>query len=196
MRKLPVHVLRPLLWACIIMLVASLFRLFVIASNWPETNSDEGTMGMIALHIAYLHQHPLIYYGQSYMGTLQGYIGALLFHVFGPSLFALRLGLVLMFTLYLIVMYLLVSLLYSRGLALVTLFILSFAPRDLLYHQLIAIGGHAELPLFGALLLLLACWLALTYEPPNPEQARPFRPWRLLTYMLWGSSPDSPYGMT
>jgi len=137
-------------------------------------------MGMIALHIAYHHQHPLIYYGQSYMGTLQGYAGALLFHVFGPSLFALRLGLVLMFALYLIVMYQLTSLLYSRGLALVTLFLLGFAPRDLLYHQVIAIGGHAELPLFGALLLLFACWLALTYVPQQ------FSPWRLLLYVLWG----------
>jgi hypothetical protein len=164
------------------MIVAvSIFRVLVIASNWPQTNSDEGTMGMIALHIAYHHQHPLIYYGQSYMGTLQGYVGALLFLIIGPSLFALRLGLVLMFALYLIVMYQLISLLYSRGLAVVMLFLWGFAPRDLLYHQVIAIGGHAELPLFGALLLLFACWLALTYKPQQ------FSLRRLLIYILWGA---------
>jgi hypothetical protein len=186
MRKIPVYLLRPVFWACCIIALTSIFRLLVIAHNWPPTNSDEGTMGMIALHIAYHSQHPLIYYGQSYMGTLQGYIGALLFHLLGPSLFALRLGLVLMFALYLVVMYQLTTLLYSRGLALATLFLLGFAPRDLLYHQVIAIGGHAELPLFGALLLLSACWLALTYQRSAPDSAQRSSLRRLLIYMLWG----------
>ena len=41
----------------------------------------------LALHIAYRGEHPLFFYGQEYMGPLEAYIGALLFHIFGVSLF-------------------------------------------------------------------------------------------------------------
>ena len=49
------------------------------------------------------------------MGPLEAYLGAGLFHLFGPSLFTLRLGLVLRFVLFLFVCtYLLTSLLYTE----------------------------------------------------------------------------------
>ena len=36
----------------------------------------------MALHIAYRGEHPFLFYGQNYMGALEAYIGALLFHQF------------------------------------------------------------------------------------------------------------------
>src|SRR5260370_33970934 len=68
----------------------------------------------------------------------------------------------IMFALFMIVMYWLTSLLYSKRLALVTLVLLSFATSDMLDQQLRAIGGAMELILFGALMLLLAYRLAAT----------------------------------
>ncbi|HYA99176.1 MAG TPA: hypothetical protein VED37_03045, partial [Ktedonobacteraceae bacterium] len=111
--------------ACLIIVVATLLRLVLIAQGWPHTNADEGTMGIMGLHIAYNGEHPIFFYGQHYMGTLEAYIAAMFFHLFGASVFTLRLGPVLMFALFLTNMYLLGSLLYSKKLALITLVLLT-----------------------------------------------------------------------
>src|SRR5713226_3184373 len=111
--------------ALVIIVLAILLRIFLIAKGWPETDSDEGTMGLEAMHIAFRGEHPVFLYGQNYMGTIEAYLGALLFRLFGVSLFSLRLGMVLIFTLFLADMYLLTSLLYTKKLALVTLALLS-----------------------------------------------------------------------
>ena len=59
-------------------------------------------MALEALHIAYRGEHPVFLYGQNYMGTIEAYLGALLFHIFGVSSFSIRLGLALMFALFLV----------------------------------------------------------------------------------------------
>ena len=49
--------------AAIIAFAAGL-RILLIALNWPPTNSDEGVLGILAMHIAYHGEHPLMFYGQ------------------------------------------------------------------------------------------------------------------------------------
>ena len=128
------------------------------------------------MHIAYHGERPLMFYGQDYMGTIEAYVAALFFHLFGgPSLFALRLGVVLMVACFFIVMYLLTSLLFSKKLALVTLALLSVGSIAYLTRQTLATGGSAETLLFGSLSLLLVAWLALTYRRGAPLRAKLLR---------------------
>ncbi len=148
--------------------LATTIRIALIGLGWQTTNSDEGTMGLMALHIAYHGELPIFFYGQSYMGALEAYIGAVLFHIFGPSLFSLRLGLVLLFDLFLLAMYLLIRLLYTEKLALATIFLLCFGSIETFTRQLKAVGGALETLLFGALTLLLASWLAISYSRDDP----------------------------
>lgn len=140
-------------------------------------------MGVMALHIAYRGEHPTFFYGQNYMGTLQAYIGAGLFHIFSPSLFSLRLGLILLHMLFLICMYLLVSLLYSKGWALVSLALLGPGSSYVIARELSAIGGYPETLFFGSLAFLLASWLALSYRPGMPLRGMG---WRFVMYAGWG----------
>ncbi|HEV2659062.1 MAG TPA: hypothetical protein VGU68_00560, partial [Ktedonobacteraceae bacterium] len=164
------------LFAAAIIAFATGLRIVLIALNWPPTNSDEGVMGILAMHIAYRGERPLMFYGQDYMGTIEAYIAALFFHLFGgPSLFALRLGVVLMVACFFIVMYLLTSLLFSKKLALVTLALLSVGSIAYLTRQTLATGGSAETLLFGSLSLLLVAWLALTYRRGAPLRAKLLR---------------------
>src|SRR5450759_2193404 len=107
------------LCAFFIILFAIVLRIVLISQGWPETNSDEGTLGLMALHIAYRNEFPIFFYGQGYMGPFEAYLAAVLFHLFGPSLFVLRLGLILVFTLFLVSIYLLISQLFSKNLALI-----------------------------------------------------------------------------
>jgi len=160
-----------------------ILRIVFIASGWPETDSDEGTMGLEAMHIAFRGEHPVFLYGQNYMGMIEAYVGAFLFRLFGVSLFNLRLGMILLFTLFLIILYCLTSLLYNKKLALLTLALLSVGARNVLLPEIRAVGGAVETLIFGSLVMLLASWLALTAgEDALPRKRR----WRLVAYGAWG----------
>jgi hypothetical protein len=169
--------------ALAIILLAAAIRLVLISQNWPLTNSDEGTIGIMALHIAYHGAHPIFFYGQGYMGAWEAYLSAVLFHIFGPSLFTLRLELLLMFILFLVCMYLLTKLLYSKGLALVTLLLLGLGSGYVMAREMTALGGYPETLCFGALLFLLASYLTCSY---TPQRSRRQTLIRLLAYLSWG----------
>jgi hypothetical protein len=154
------------------------FRLILLALNFPEVNSDEGTMGIEAMHIAFQGQHPIYLYGQNYMGVLEAYLAAPLFRLFGVSSFTLRIGMLVMFTLFLWTMYWLGSLLYSKRLALVSLALLSLATSDMLIQQLRAVGGAIETILFGSLMLVIAYQLAASAGLKNRK--------RSLLFLAWG----------
>lgn len=157
-------------------------RLALAAFAWPATDSDEGFMGIMALHIAWRGAHPVFFYGQAYMGTLEAHLAAAFFAVFGASLFTLRFGTILMSTLALGCIYLLTRLLYSRTLAVVTLALLAVGTPEALYRELWTGGGYAETLLFGAAMMLLATWLALAAPVGNPTSRR----WRLVAFAGWG----------
>jgi hypothetical protein len=161
--------------------LAIALRIALIALGWPHLNADEGTMGLMALHIAYRGEHPVFFYGQSYMGGLEAYMGAALFRLLGASDFSLRLGLVILFSLFLVCIYLLVSRLYGKDLALFSLAVLSLGSERMLFRQLQAIGGYMETLFFGALVLLLATRLCLTADGAHPPSRG-----RLIAYGGWG----------
>ncbi len=171
------------IWACIIIVVATFLRVVLIAQGWPHSNADEDTMGIMGMHIAYNGEHPIFFYGQQYMGTLQAYVAAAFFRIFGASVFTLRLGPVLIFALFLANMYLLTSLLYTKKLALITLVLLTLGSSIMLDTELVAIGGYPELLFFGSLSLLLATWLVLSFDQYSSPRRRV---WRLIAYACWG----------
>jgi hypothetical protein len=167
-----------------LIVLAVVLRIVLISLGWPKTDSDEGTMGLLALHIAYNGAHPLVLYGQNYMGVLEAYIAAALFHLFGPSLFVLRLAVVALYALFLVNMYLLTRLLFTKNLALFSLLLLGLGASEVLFRQLEAVGGSPEVLLFGSLLLLLATWLALSSPQGQPIQKQTWK--RLLAYGVFG----------
>src|ERR1700730_962493 len=118
-----------------ILALAITLRLILISQSWPVLDSDEGTMGIMALHIAYHGATPVFFYGQNYMGALEAYIAAPLFYLFGPSGFALHFGLLFIYVCSLVVIYLLTSALYSRGFALFTLALLAFGSSEMFARQ-------------------------------------------------------------
>ncbi|WP_376796329.1 ArnT family glycosyltransferase [Thermogemmatispora sp.] len=158
-------------------------RLLLLKQHWPWTDSDEGIFGLMARHIAYQGERPTFMYGSYYMGPLQAYLGAALFHVFGSSLLALRLGLVMLFALFLAALYLLTRTLYTRGLGLFTLALLSLGSPYMLTYQLRSYGGYPEILLCGTLALLIATWLALS-AGSAPSWRR--RLVRAGGYLSWG----------
>lgn len=164
---------------------AVLLRFILIHAGWPITNSDEATMDLMALHIGYRGEHPIFFYGQYYMGSLEAYIGAFLFHWLGISIFAVRIGLLPFFALFLFSMYALTRLLYTRVLALITVLLLSLGSSNVIIMQLMANGGYPEIVFFGACIFFLTFWLALSSQTSTQRQS-PHRWRRAAGYGLWG----------
>jgi hypothetical protein len=170
-------------WAGILIALAVAIRVALIALGWPQLDSDEGTMGIMGMHILSHGEHPVFFYAQGYMGALEAYMSAAFFSLFGVSTFTLRIGLVVFFALFLFGMYLLTSWLYTKQWALITLGFLCFGSAPILTRELVAIGGYAETLLFGVFLLVLSVWLAFSAKSEFSTRAR----WmRWLLYGLWG----------
>src|SRR5216683_4502641 len=169
--------------AFLIIALATLLRILLIAWGWPHSNADVDTTGIMAMHIAAKGEHPIFFYGQNYMGTLEAYLAVAFFRLFGISVFSLRLGSVLLFALFLANMYLLTSLLYTKKLALITLVLLTLGSSIMLDTEFVAIGGYPELLFFGSLALLLASWLAISYDQFSSPRRKL---WRLIAYACWG----------
>src|SRR5437588_12588086 len=75
------------IYALAIIMFGTLLRVLLAALKWPLLNSDEGIMGIMALHIADHGEHTIFFYVQNYMGALDSYFGASLFQVFGSLIF-------------------------------------------------------------------------------------------------------------
>lgn len=160
-------------------------RLALILIGWPHGNSEEGTMGVEALHILLRGEHPIYLYGQHYMGVGEAYAGALAFRLFGVSTAALRLGMLACYIGFLVGVCWLAALLYSRRVALLSLVVLILGTPFLVKIELLADGGKAETLALGALSFALAAWLALA----QPDAALPGkrRAPRYAGYFAWGA---------
>ncbi|HEX4208448.1 MAG TPA: hypothetical protein VHZ51_30425 [Ktedonobacteraceae bacterium] len=165
----------PIMGMCLLVALACILRILLIWSHWPTTNSDESFVDLMALHVMKKGEWPIFFYGQGYMGTLQAYLGALLFHIFGVSAFTVRLGLVLFFALFLIVTYYLTSLLFSKKFALLIVALMGLGSSPVITTELFANGGYAETKLFAVLIYLLAGWLALTSRTDAAQLANVWR---------------------
>jgi hypothetical protein len=170
------------LWLCLVLASAIAIRIVLLALGWPTTNSDEGTMGLMAINLAFHGQPPIFFYGQSYMGALEAYLAAPLFLLFGPSPFTLRFGLVLLFTAFLLALYLLTRLLYTKEYALLCITLLCFGSIEMFTRQLKAVGGAVETMLFGCLVMLFTTLLLL----PAPMKAGKAQNKRYQLYGLLG----------
>ena len=168
----------PMLYPLLLIVAAVALRVMLSLLGWTATNSDESIMNLLAMHIAYRGEHPIFFYGQKYMGAFEAYVGAALFRIFTPSTVVMRLEMVSFYALFLVVLSILVSRLFNRRFALLVLALFALGSRWLLLRQMEAIG-YPELPLFVALLFLIAYALA-RYGAYWPWQRK------ILMYVLWG----------
>src|SRR6266567_3837209 len=75
------------LWVCL--LVAAAVRVLLVLHTHGVIDGDEALVGVQAEHIL-RGELPVYFYGQPYLGSLETYCIALLFAIFGPSVWALR----------------------------------------------------------------------------------------------------------
>lgn len=171
---------RATLAAILVIGFAILLRGALVLAGWPGTDSDDSTMGLMARHIAFQGEHPIFFWGQAYMGSLEAHVAALFFAFLGSSPAALKFGLILLYALFLIVMYLLLKLLFNRRWAVIGLILLALSTPAALYLLLNAYGGYLETLLFGSLLVLLTCYLLRNSSSRRLRRLALFGAWGLV----------------
>lgn len=138
-----------------ILLVAALFRAWLIASDGVSFDSDEAVVGLMARHMVQGKTIPTFYYGQAYMGSLDAILVAVGFRVAGESVQTIRAVQMILYLLSLVAAYLLArEITRSRRLAGMALLLLAIPTSLGALYTTITLGGYNEIVLLGSLILL------------------------------------------
>lgn len=139
-----------------LVLLALCIRLVFLLDSRFVIDADEAIVGLMAKHISEGTALPVFYYGQHYMGALEGYVAALFFLVIGNSPIVLQL-VPLTFSLLVVlsVFYLARAVAGSRA-GYIAGCLAAVPPPAFLIWSMKARGGFIEIVLLGAIAMLLA----------------------------------------
>ena len=90
MKRIINLVRNPLAWLVLALLLAVGLKTWLVAGGWVSFNSDEAVVALMARHILN-GARPTFFYGQAYMGSLDAFLVALAFRIFGEQVWAIRL---------------------------------------------------------------------------------------------------------
>jgi 4-amino-4-deoxy-L-arabinose transferase-like glycosyltransferase len=117
--------------------------------------SDEATVGLMAKHIASGTNFPVFFYGQNYMGAFEAYVAALLFALFGISLFTLKLAPAIFSIVLLFVVYFLAKRMFNARVAILGTALVAVPSAFFFSWALKARGGFIEHVILSLLILLV-----------------------------------------
>ena len=138
-----------------VMFVALFGRALLLASDTVSFHSDEAVVALMARHILQ-GERPIFFYGQAYMGSLDAWLVAVGFAIFGQTVTAIRLVQSLLYLLVVASGYAVAWRLSSRVVVAVVAGLVLALPSVLLATYTTAtLGGYNETLLLGNFLLLL-----------------------------------------
>ena len=139
----------------IVLLIAFIGRAVLLASDTVSFHSDEAVVALMARHILQ-GERPVFFYGQAYMGSLDAWLVAVGFSLFGESVLTIRLVQSALYLLIVASSYW-VAWRLSRRVLIATIAALVIALPSVLLavYTTATLGGYNETLLLGNLLLLL-----------------------------------------
>lgn len=138
-------------------------RIWYLLLGGVAVDADEAIVGLMGRHILD-GQQVIFFYGQEYMGSLEAYVAALFFFLFGSSSWALKLvPLIFAASFYLLCVHL-ARTLYGRRVGILTAVLLVSSSPFFLVWSVKARGGYMETLFFGTVLLVLAHTLLLSAD--------------------------------
>lgn len=139
----------------LILVLGILFRLPFIMVSPYQVDYDNCTIGLMARHILQ-GDFPVFFYGQPYMGSIEAFVIAFGFLLFGQSGYTLLFSVLIFYILFVVSIYYLGSLIGTRRTGLYAILYLSFGPCYFLIHTYSPRGGYIETLFFGTLLLVIS----------------------------------------
>jgi len=143
-------------------LLAAFFTRFIMAITTFTSTIDTSTVGIMGIRILE-GDRPLFYYGQNYMGALEGYGTALMFRLFGVSTTTLTLTPTLFAVGWAAAMYLVFKRLFCRWAGIAAALCVAIPGWYTIWYTMGSYGGYPETYLFGT----LAIWVCLRFTDPD-----------------------------
>jgi hypothetical protein len=137
-----------------IVLLGIALRLYLLASSRLIIEADEALVGLQAFGIL-RGERPIFYPGQTYGGSLESYLVAGVFLLFGASPLTLKVVPFLFSVLFIVVTYLLATEIYQPRVGLLSALLVALCPLLLTAFSQKTWGGYSETPVLGSLALLL-----------------------------------------
>ncbi len=152
---------RPRQWTVLLaaLAIAALLKAGLLYANVVPFNADEAVVALMARHI--LHgARPIFFYGQVYLGSLDAWLIAGAFALFGQSVLTIRLVQMGLYLGVILTTYRLGIKIYSNSwIAAAAALFLAVPTVNVTLYTTVTLGGYGETLLIGNLLLLLALHL-------------------------------------
>ncbi len=167
-----------------VLLVTAALRLGLLVAGVVPFNSDEAVVALMARHILQ-GERPVFFYGQAYLGSLDAWLVAGAFLLFGQTVLAIRLVQVGLFLGTVVTTYWLGWVIYrSHWIASTAALLLATPPVLITLYSTISLGGYGEMLLLGNTCLLLALVLL---KPKHTRASQRSVIWRCLGWLFLGS---------
>ncbi|MGB9668924.1 MAG: hypothetical protein ACPL0B_00930 [Anaerolineales bacterium] len=152
----------------IILLIAAGLRIILLGLGRIPFNADEAVVGLMARHILLSAERPIFFYGQAYMGSLDAYLVALAFSIFGISVWAIRCVQILLYLLVIVTSVCIMNTAFSHPNAKwVSAILLTIPPINVVLYTTVSLGGYGEALLIGNLILLNGIFFIKKLEKNN-----------------------------
>ncbi|GAB4527292.1 MAG: hypothetical protein Fur0018_12870 [Anaerolineales bacterium] len=144
-----------ILWLWFALLLAVALKAALLMAQVVPFNSDEAVVALMARHITQ-GERPIFFYGQAYMGSLDAFLVAGGFHLFGEHVWVIR---AVQTALYLGTIFTTVllgrQLLGSWETGLLAAFLMAVPTVNVTLYTTVSLGGYGEALLLGNLMLLV-----------------------------------------
>lgn len=164
-------------WLVILLVAAAGWKTALLAAQVVPFNADEAVVGLMARHIL-AGERPIFFYGQAYMGSLDAFLAAGGFALFGQQVWVIRLVQILLYLGTIITTVALGVLAFrSWKTGLLAGLLLTVPTVNMTLYTTASLGGYGEALLLGNLILLTAVAVRRRREVGRPTG------WMIV---LWG----------
>jgi len=158
--------------------VAAGLKIWLVVIGVLPFNSDEAVVALMARHIMQ-GARPIFFYGQAYMGSLDAWLVAFGFWLFGENVWVIRLVQGLLYMGVLVTTAKIGEIgLGSKRAGIIAVWLLAVPNVIVTLYTTVSLGGYGEALLLGNLIILLGLQISAAVD-----QERPVKGWR---YLLWG----------
>lgn len=173
-------------WALLILALALGLKAAIILADRVPFNADEAVVALMARHILQ-GSRPIFFYGQAYMGSLDAYLVAGGFAIFGQHVWVIRLVQSILYAGVLMTTICIGREAFaSWRVGILASLLLAIPTVNVTLYTTVSLGGYAEALLIGNLILLLGMRICRAFAD---QQLSPWQYWLTLGFLaglgLW-----------
>ncbi len=147
------------IWIIVAILLQVGLKIWALIRDAVPFNADEAVVALMARHIVQ-GERPVFFYGQAYMGSIDAYLVAVGFWIFGEYIWVIRLVQCLLYLgTILTAMWIVGRLAGNSRAAAITGLLLAVPAVNMTLYTTASLGGYGEALLLGNIMIIAGFWL-------------------------------------